>query len=238
MKTHSPFRLFILLMVCLVLVACHSTRDIAQKAANGDRAAQFEYGKRLLTGRKAPKSPKRALIWFHVAAQQGHAGAEAALAVCFERGIGTPRDIQKARLWYNKALCHGHPHALLALADLELREKHPNLAIQILNIGSRADCIQAQLKLAQLYTGTKGIKENRVLAVDNIRYAAMAGSGEAAFLMSLCFAEGYGVPQQPNLAYGWLRNAADLHYEPAVSALRELEGTVAPVSASIALPPY
>lgn len=212
-----------LLLACLTFTACHSTRSLAQKAANGDKAAQFEYGRRLLTGQKAPRNPRKALCWFNIAAQQEHAGAEAALGVCYERGIGTPKDTRQARQWYGRAMAHGHPYALLALAQLELRERRPRQAVRLLQEGSDAGLVPAQLTLAYLYMGNEGVPADPVRAVDNIRFAAMRGSGEAAFLMFLCFAEGYGVRAEPALAYGWLTNAADMGFAPARKVLAALE---------------
>lgn len=206
----------------LFLSACNNTHALAQKAANGDKNAQYEYARRLLTGKRAPRNPAKAICWFNIAAQQSHAGAEAALGVCHERGIGTARDTQQARQWYQRAISHGHPHALLVLTRLELKEKRPQRAIRLLEKGANNGLIPAQLTLAYLYMGHEGVQEAPSRAVDNIRYAAMEGSGEAAFLMFLCFAEGYGVPAEPSLAYGWLDNAATLGFEPAQMVLDSL----------------
>lgn len=220
---HRILRRFCLAGVLLLpaaYTACqHRTAAIAHRAAQGDRNAQYEYGKRLLTGKKAPCSPQRAICWFKVAAQQGHAGAEAALGVCYSLGIGAPKDIRKAREWYGKSISHGHRYALLELARMEVREKHPQAAIDLLTPAAREDHLMAQLLLAHLYMGNGGVRENPEKAVENIRYAAMQGSGEAAYLMFLCFAEGYGVPPTPSLAYGWLANAAELDYAPAKKLL-------------------
>lgn len=206
----------------LLLAACNNTHALAQKAAHGDKDAQYEYARRLLTGKRAPRNTGKALCWFNIAAQQKHAGAEAALGVCYERGIGTARDTRQARQWYQRAISHGHPHALLALTWLELKEKRPQHAIRLLEKGSSDGLIPAQLTLAYLYMGHEGVAENPSRAVDHIRYAAIEGSGEAAFLMFLCFADGYGVPAEPSLAYGWLDNAASLGFEPAQKALDAL----------------
>lgn len=211
-----------LLLACLPFTACQTTRDVAQKAANGDKAAQFEYGRRLLMGKRALQNPQKAVCWFKIAAQQEHAGAEAALGVCYGRGIGVPKDTRKAREWYGQAMAHGHPHALMSLALLELREKHPAQAVRILEAGADADLVPAQLTLAYLYMGNEGTPADPARAVDNIRYAAMRGSGEAAYLMFLCFAEGYGVRADAALAYGWLANAADMGFAPARKVLGSL----------------
>lgn len=51
----------------------------------------------------------------------------------------------------------------------------------------------------------------------------MQGSGEAAFLMAICYLDGYGVPQNAALALGWLQNAADEGYTPAQEILKNAQ---------------
>ncbi len=77
--------------------------------------------------------------------------------------------------------------------------------------------MHAQLELGEHYLN-KSPKDARE-AVTYIRYAAMQGSAEAAYRLSLCFAEGTGVPAHPALARGWLINAAELGHPRARTIL-------------------
>ncbi len=88
------------------------------------------------------------------------------------------------------------------------------------SIAAEAGHPHAEIELAKHYMQINPRSPKR--AVQYLRYAAMQGSPEAAFAMFLCFAEGYGVPQQPQLAGGWLINAAELGNKQAIRMLEEI----------------
>lgn len=178
------------LLPLLLLSACrvNDTPQLATRAAEGNPAACYEYGHRLLTGHKAPQDKEQAIIWLQRAADKGNIRAAAALGACYTHALGTKPDSTLARKWYTIAAEAGHPHAQISLAEhyLKVTPKDP------------------------------------ARAVTYIRYAAMQGSPDAAFLMSLCFAQGIGVPAHPRIALGWLTNAAELGHEQALTILRDL----------------
>lgn len=174
----------------ILLGSCgmNNTPQLMAKAAEGDADACYEYGHRLLTGRKVREDRPQALKWLQAAADKGNIRAAAALGACYTHGLGTPPDVKKARYWYGIAAEARHPHA--------------------------------QLALAAHYMHVEPTSPEK--AVTYIRYAAMQGSADAAFLMSLCFAEGYGVRAHPEIAAGWLFNAAELGHEQAQLIIEEL----------------
>lgn len=178
------------LLSALLLCSCgvNNTPQIAAKAAEGDPAACYEYGHRLLTGRKVKQDREQAIKWLRTAADKGNIRAAAALGACYAHGLGTAADTTLARQWYTLAAEAGHPHA--------------------------------QLDLAQHYLQVD--PRDPAKAVTYIRYAAMQGSPDAAFLMSIFFAQGLGVPQHPGIALGWLANAAELGHEQALEILEDL----------------
>lgn len=174
----------------LLLSSCavNNTPQIAAKAAEGDPAACYEYGHRLLTGRKVKQDREQAIKWLRTAADKGNIRAAAALGACYAHGLGTAADTAQARQWYTVAADAGHPHA--------------------------------QLDLAQHYLVVA--PRDPAKAVTYIRYAAMQGSADAAFLMSVFFAQGIGVTQHSGIALGWLANAAELGHEQALEILEDL----------------
>lgn len=186
MKLHpfSPLLATLLLCGCSV----NDTPRLATRAAEGDPAACYEYGHRLLTGNKVQQNQTQAIEWLKRAADKGNIRAAAALGACYAHALGTKADSTLARKWYTVAAEAGHPHAQISLAEhyLKVAPKDP----------------------AQ--------------AVTYIRYAAMQGSADAAFLMSICFAQGIGVPAHQGIALGWLTNAAELGHEQALTILRDL----------------
>ncbi len=179
-----------LLLTALLLCACsvNDTPQLASRAAEGDPAACYEYGHRLLTGHMVKENKTQAVEWLKRAADKGNIRAAAALGACYTHALGTKPDSTLARKWYTVAAEAGHPHAQIGLAEhyLKVDPKDP----------------------AQ--------------AVTYIRYAAMQGSADAAFLMSLFFAQGIGVPAHQGIALGWLTNAAELGHKQALAILRDL----------------
>ena len=61
-----------------------------------DEDAQFELAKLFLHGDGVEADPRRAIHWFSVLSQRGHAGAQAFLADLYWRGKLVPRDPRKA----------------------------------------------------------------------------------------------------------------------------------------------
>lgn len=177
-------------IAALLLSSCsvNNTPQIAAKAAEGDPAACYEYGHRLLTGRKVKQDREQAIKWLRTAADKGNVRAAAALGACYAHGLGTAADTALARQWYTLAAEAGHPHAQFDLA-------HHYLAVA---------------------------PRDPAKAVTYIRYAAMQGSADAAFLMSVFFAQGIGVTQHSGIALGWLANAAELGHEQALEILEDL----------------
>lgn len=227
----SMIRWILLLQSCLWLCGCKSsTHSILVRAQAGEPNAQFEYGRRLLTGQKSKKNPELALGWFQAAAQQGHAKAQAALGVCYQQGIGHPRHEKSALNWYNKAAEQGDEHAMIALlahADKQSATDAKHTLRRLLN---------AENPVAELYMATRLINKEAdkaalSQAVDYLRYAAMGGNGEAALLLSLCYIEGTGVHPSPDLAMGWFGIALELQSETAQLILQQMQ------NAAIVKPP-
>jgi len=74
-----------------------------READQGDAAAQYEMGVRIAGSPESAPDYTRAAGWFHRAADQGHAGAQAALAFMYHRGQGvTPSDIEAVK-WLSLA---------------------------------------------------------------------------------------------------------------------------------------
>lgn len=220
----SLIRWILLLPSCIWLCCCKSsTHSILERAQAGEPHAQYEYGRRLLTGQKSKKNPELALGWFQAAAQQGHAKAQAALGACYQQGVGHPRHEKTALSWYNKAAEQGNEHALMALLAHADKQSSTTAAKRTLQ-----QLLDAENPVAELYIATrlmkKGTDEVELSeAVDYLRYAAMGGNGEAALLLSLCYIEGTGVHPSPGLAMGWFGIALELQSETAQLILQQMQ---------------
>ena len=76
---------------------------IERLAVEGNPAAQYEMGARLVEGRGAARDAKAAAHWFEKAAEMGQALAQYRLGSMYERGVGVARDYARARQWYERA---------------------------------------------------------------------------------------------------------------------------------------
>ena len=131
---------------------------------------------------------------------------------------------QQAIQWLKESTAAGNSNApaLLALCYTtgKITPKNLNAAHHYLNIASDRDNYRAQLLLGHLHANGLGAPASPAKAVDQIRYAAMQGSPQAACLMFLCFYDGFGVRRNRQLALGWLQNAADFGSADAKNILK------------------
>ena len=108
----------------------------------------------------------------------------------------------------------------------KITPKNLNTAHHYLNIASDRDNYRAQLLLGHLHANGLGAPASPAKAVDQIRYAAMQGSPQAACLMFLCFYDGFGVRRNRQLALGWLQNAADFGSADAKNILKHAPNSI------------
>lgn len=215
-----------LVVICALLLCsgCHNIVQLRRAAIKGDPQAQYEYGRRLLTGQKgAIRSSKRAFQWFAKAAENREPRAMAALGLCYERGLGVPRSLSKARKWYAAAVDEGNDDACQTLVQMEARAGNLSGALHWLVRMADDDSIPAQLMLAHMHLNGTTRNANAAEGIRYLRYAAMQGNGEACLMLSTCYATGKGVPRNDELMMGWLVNAAEAGNQTAVSLLEQAQ---------------
>jgi len=92
-------------------------REIRIARSSPDRQKQL--GDELFEGRNnAPKDRELAAYWYRVAAERGHAGAQAMLGFVHFQGEGVEKDADTAYRWYRKAAMQGHVGAQANLGYL------------------------------------------------------------------------------------------------------------------------
>lgn len=208
----------------LLLTSCHNIYQLRKAAVKGDPEAQYEYGRRLLTGQKgAIRSSRLAFKWFAKAAEKRQPRAMAAMGLCYERGLGVKRSLPKARKWYAAAVDEGNDDACQTLVQMEARTGNLRGALRWLERMADDDSIPAQLILAQMHMNGTAKNASTEEGIRYLRYAAMQGDGEACLLLSTCYATGKGVPKDESLMMGWLKNAAEAGNPTAVSLLEQAE---------------
>lgn len=201
---------FAVCAAAFLLSSCYHNAELAQRAADGDPQAQYEYARRLLTGQKGlTAEPECAVAWLHPAAEAGYAPAQALLALCYERGLGTERSPREANRLYTAAAEQGHAPACRALVAQEMAAGRLPAAERWLRLLAEQDNAGAQLVYAKMCLGGSFGHRREAEALRYLRFAAMQGNAEACLLMADCYAEGIGVPRNAALAQGWRRNAEE-----------------------------
>ena len=208
-------------MLCavLLLVSCFHNERLADAAAEGNAAAQYEYGRRLLGGEKGLyANPHQAALWLTAASLRGHAKAQSLLGWCYAQGCGVEKSAAESRKWYEASARQGSAVACLELAKASLREHREPDAAHWLRPLAEAGFDGPQNILGKLLLLNKGGAIPQAEAQRYLRFAAMNGDAESCMLMAYCYAAGIGVPRNPVLVNSWLRMSAELS-DPAAKSL-------------------
>jgi uncharacterized protein len=83
-----------------------------------DEDAQFEHAKLLLIGDGVDADTRRAIHWFSVLSQRGHAGAQAFLADLYARGRHVPKDHKRALALITLAVESAPAHERIWIEDI------------------------------------------------------------------------------------------------------------------------
>ena len=197
-----------IIVAALALAACHHNEQLADAAAEGNAAAQYEYGRRLLGGEKGlSANPHQAALWLTAASLRGHAKAQSLLGWCYAVGRGVEKSPAESRKWYEAAASQGSAVACLQLAKASLQEHREADAARWLRPLAEAGFDGPQNILGKLLLLDKGGAIPQSEAQRYLRFAAMNGDAEACLLMGYCYAKGIGVPKNTTLMNSWLRMA-------------------------------
>ena len=197
------------ILLALALAACHHNEQLADAAAEGNAAAQYEYGRRLLGGEMGlSANPHQGALWLTAASLRGHAKAQSLLGWCYAVGRGVEQSPAESRKWYEAAASQGSAVACLQLARAGLQEHREADAAHWLRPLAEAGFDGPQSVLGKLLLLNKGGAIPQSEAQRYLRFAAMNGDAEACMLMGYCYAKGIGVPKDPVLMNSWLRLAA------------------------------
>jgi len=170
--------------------------DIITKGANaGDTACMAVLSNFYSEGTGTPVDDEQAFFWAQKAAEAGNSDAMLSLAAYYEKGAGTDADPQKAFEWYEKAALKDNDIAIHALAMCYL-----------LGTGTDQDYSKAfewEMKLAE-----KGLADDPAMETEQeklFRYEYEI----PMYNIGRMYQFGYGVEEDPEMAYYWYRKAAD-----------------------------
>ncbi|MGJ0426331.1 peptidoglycan-binding protein [Methylocystis sp.] len=157
---------------------------IERLAVEGNPAAQYEMGARLIEGRGAARDAKAAAHWFEKAAEMGQALAQYRLGSMYERGVGVARDYPRARQWYERAAESGNARAMHNVAVLlaEGGDGKPDYAAaaEWFRRAAEYGIRDSQFNLAILYARGLGISRDLQQSYAWFSAAADQGDDDAA----------------------------------------------------------
>ncbi|MGM9822925.1 MAG: toll/interleukin-1 receptor domain-containing protein, partial [Muribaculaceae bacterium] len=159
------------------------------------------------------KNYTEAVKWYRKAAEQGHAGAQNNLGVCYENGYGVTKDYYEAVKWYRKAAEQGNARAQCNLGVCyeygQGVTKSITEAVKWYRKAAAQDYAPAQDNLGDCYFLGNGVTQDYAEAVKWYRKAAEQGFAHAQCNLGLCYIKGDGVTQDFAEAAKWYRKAAE-----------------------------
>lgn len=188
------------------------------EALAGEVNAQLRLANEFFFGRNRPRNPTLAAYWFRRAAAQGSAEGAYNLAVCLERGWGTPKSVNQACLFYEKAAQSGRPEARLAWARLlytgvreEKEENGTRPAIPAEPVKALAELrklcaenfLPAKFELARILAGDRELRKSSAaeLRARLEEYASQPNpEPDALLLLAECRRDGIGGTPSMELA--------------------------------------
>lgn len=187
-------------------------------AKAGDAVAQYELGKRYLTG-KAPLAINhaQAMLWFTRAAEQQHADAQYNTGIFYKDGISVPRDSSRAKQWLTKAAAQGHVKAKVALQDI-IRDETGAAAgaektfkfsesLPVYRAAVNGD-VNAQFELGMLFIQGDAVRKDFTRGVEWLQRAAEQDHIGAQLQLADMYLRGVELQQDAVEAFQWYLRAA------------------------------
>ena len=129
-----------------------------------------------------PQILLRNLLWYRLAADQGHAGAQSDLGIMYVDGRGVPQDDGEAVRWYRLAAEQGNLDAQSNLGGMyDMGRGVPQdytEAVRWYRLAAEQGHAAAQSNLGLMYGGGKGVPQDYVEAHMWFNLAAAKSSGE------------------------------------------------------------
>ena len=165
------------------------------------------------------KNYTQAVKWFRKAAEQGYAGAQHNLGVCYCNGWGVEMDYYEAVKWFRKAAEQGYASAQCSLGVCyEYGQgvgKDINEAVKWYRKAAEQGNMYAQYNLGECYKNGQGVEKDYYEAVKWFRKAAEQGYASAQNALGVCYDNGQGVEKDLTKTVEWYRKAAEQGYARA-----------------------
>lgn len=216
-KTIQILGLFLIGIICLPINAqtfeyYNYSKDLEQKAENGDATSMYYLGRCYRSGRGVDANPLKAIGWFKKAAAKNHAGAMYYLASYYLEGNFVKSDSLAAYKLYERAAELGDEWSALELGSLWNLREIPNCATVALRWllrevqNGKDESVKglSAYSLYEKYCGNEGVNKNMVEAVKYLKLA-IDFDPMTSYMneLGLCYLNGSGVEQNKAEAIKW-----------------------------------
>ena len=176
------------------------------KAEAGDAEAQFRIGQAYALGQGFNQNLENAFEWYEKAAKQGHAKAQAALAILYvQKG-----DDKKTAEWLDKAAAQNEPTAQFfqGISAYEKAQDYSK-AKEWWEKAAEQGNADAMAALATLYESGKGVPQDNDKASEWLKKASDAGKGQSSIQLANAYQKGeLGLTKDDKKAFTYMEKAA------------------------------
>ncbi len=168
----------------------------------------------------------RALQWYTMAANQGHAAAQANVAWFYENGFGTAQNYDEAFKWYQESAAQGYAYGQYSVGwfyDKGLGVAEDNTqAVQWYTLAAEQGLPEAQYMLGLMYENGDGVAVDFSQAFHWYNEAAEGESPEAMLALGFFYEFGISVDEDIVQALAWYMIASDYGNKDAASYVEDL----------------
>ncbi|MBS0656363.1 MAG: sel1 repeat family protein [Verrucomicrobia bacterium] len=199
---------------------------LKREIGNGSAETQYLLAECYRRGKGVRILPQKAYHYYHLAADQGHAGAQLQLGILYEDGWEVAQSEEMAFFYYQCAADQNHPDAWARLGLCYEEgigtERSLEQAIDCYRTAAKQGSILGLYHLAKAYEMGNGIEKSSAQAAicykkrfQLIQSAADMGNVEMQVLTALCFKHGEGVDPSPEASIQYFTQAAENNNEYA-----------------------
>jgi TPR repeat protein len=170
---------------------------------------QYEYARRLETGKGARKDLTQAFKYYHMAALNRNVNAMYSTAVCYQMGKGTTGNPALAARWFKESADRGCDIAMCKYAGCLREQKNFSEALEYIKKAADLQFPRAYSVLGQMYELGEGVTKSCDEAAKWYQLAADRGDPTGMAFLGDMFQNGKGVPKDYRQAMYWYRMAAD-----------------------------
>ncbi len=168
--------------------------------------SKIEAEENFKTGREfyVCKIYKKAVTYYQLSADQGHAAAQCYLGSCYQLGLGVEQSYNEAVKYFKLSAVQGNVVAQTILGScyqLGLGvEQNYTEAVKYYQLSAGQKNANAQFALGILYFEGLGVEQNWNEGLKYFKLSAAQGDADAQFNLGYCYKKGLGVEQNYNEA--------------------------------------